>query len=68
MGWGGGIALKTKNSGRLRIYFIVQILLLSLTGLAVPCVPESEDQAMAEMTISLQADLVLSDAAATNEP
>ena len=67
MGWGGGITLETENSGSLHIYFI-QILFLSLTGLAVPCVPESEDQAMAEMTMSLQADLVLSDAAATNEP
>ena len=67
MGWGGGITLETENSGSLHIYFI-QILFLSLTGLAEPCVPESEDQAMAEMTMSLQADLVLSDAAATNEP
>ena len=35
---------------------------LSLTGLAVPCVPEKS----AEMTMSLQVDLELSDMAATN--
>ena len=40
----------------------------SLTGLAVPCVTESADRATAKMTMSLQVDLVLSDAAATNEP
>ena len=42
----------------------------SMTGLAVAvtCVTESADRATAEMTMSLQADLVLSDAAATNEP
>ena len=40
----------------------------SLTGLAVLCVTESVDWAMAETTVSLQVDLVLSDAAATNEP
>ena len=39
----------------------------SLTGLAVPCMTESADQAMAEMTMSLQVDLVLSDTASTNE-
>ena len=41
---------------------------LSLTGLTVPCVTESVDRATAKMTMSLQVDLVLSDAAATNEP
>ena len=40
----------------------------SLTELAVLCVTESVDRAMAEMTMSLQVDLVLSDAAATNVP
>ena len=58
IGWGGGGGgyHTDQNNGSLRVYFIVQIP------------PFIERGATAEITQSLQIDLVLSDAAATSEP
>ena len=60
---------QTKNDGSLRVYFIIQIP--PFIGWSCTVVVHAGKEyvlATAEMTLSLQVDLVLSDAAATHEP
>ena len=69
VGSGGGIIalLYTENYGCLRVYFVVQILpFIDWTCSAVRA--REEWRATAEMTLSLQVHLVLSDTAATRQP
>ena len=66
-GWGGIITLKIENYSSLHVYFAVQILpFIDWTHIAVPAAEECG--ATAEMTLSLQVDLELSNVAATSEP
>ena len=63
MGGGGGYCHTDQNNGCLRIYFVVQIPpFIDWTCAGDEC------RATAEITQSLQIDLVLSDMAATSEP
>ena len=62
-GGGGGYRHTDQNNGSLSFYFIVQIPpIIDWTYAGEEC------RATAEITQSLQIDLVLSDAAATSEP
>ena len=62
-GGGGGYCHTDQNNGSLRIYFVVQIP----PFIDWTCAGE-ECRATAEITQSLQINLVLSDMAATSEP
>ena len=66
MGAGGGRQHRHRdqNNGSLRIYFVVQIP----PFIDWTCGGGEECEATAEITWSLQIDLVLSDVAATSEP
>ena len=61
-GWGGRISPYILKITVAYAFIWLLRFHLSLTGLAVPCVPERS----VEMTVRLQVDLVLSDTAATN--
>ena len=61
---GGGYRHTDQNNGSLRVYFVVQIP----PFIDWTCGGEEEFGATAEITRSLQIDLVSSDAAATSEP
>ena len=63
-GGGGGDLHTDQNNGSLRVYFVVQIP----PFIDWTCSAGEECGATAEITRSLQIDLVLSDAATTSEP